>query len=317
MKISRAIVKYLTRCQLRNYSPDTIASIRRRLRIIQRVLGNIETSQINEKRLLFLLSRLTCQTNTKIRYLSDIKQLLIFLKIFSIEWHNIFPKSTPPKTDYVTELEVGQLLKSIKIEKVKSYNGELLEDYLIALRDKALILFMWSSGLRAAEICSMRRNQIDFEGGTFSIIGKENKVRLGMLSDDAESAIKTYLQARNDISDALFYCYGNHHSSSLKRRTLDGIIKRMSIKAGLRPIYPHMFRHGLATHLLKQGMDIRKVQLILGHSKLETTMRYTHITDVELVNNYREYFNKPKSLQLETRIGLRKKYKIEVKIARL
>jgi site-specific recombinase XerD len=166
-----------------------------------------------------------------------------------------------------------------------------------ALRDKAILELLFSTGLRISELCSLPRD-IDLRAEEMSIRGKGEKVRVIFISDEARKALKNYLDKRTDVEDALFIKVAHEKKfggkeSGLTRRSIERIVKEYAIKAGIsKKVTPHVIRHCFATDLLSNGADLRSVQMLLGHANISTTQIYTHITDSELRNIHKKFHNK-------------------------
>ena len=190
--------------------------------------------------------------------------------------------------DLITHTELYRLLDSPK--------GATLKD----LRDKAILELLFSTGLRVSELCSLNRD-MDLRSDELSIRGKGGKVRVVFLSESAKNAVRGYLSARKDMSDALFVQVENETSlktkkagfESLSRRSVERIVKQHAIKAGIsKKVTPHVMRHMFATDLLGNGADLRSVQAILGHANIGTTQIYTHVTDKHLRDVHKKFHNK-------------------------
>ena len=190
--------------------------------------------------------------------------------------------------DLITHEELKKLLNSPK--------GSDLKD----LRDKAILELLFSTGLRVSELCSLT-SDINLNSDELSIRGKGGKVRVVFLSDDAKGAVKKYLYARKDMSDALFIQIENDIAKknnkkmvgALTKRSVERIVKTHAIKAGIsKKVTPHVMRHMFATDLLGNGADLRSVQALLGHSSIVTTQVYTHVTDKHLLDIHKKYHNK-------------------------
>lgn len=159
-------------------------------------------------------------------------------------------------------------------------------DDVTALRDRAILELLFSTGLRVSELCALNAD-IDLSRDEFTVRGKGEKVRLVFLSPAAKQAIARYLQKRGDIEEALFVGSANHgqHAqvSRLTSRTIERLVKKHAIAAGItRKVTPHVIRHAFATDLLRNGADLRSVQALLGHENIATTQIYTHVTDAHL-----------------------------------
>ncbi|MDB5259597.1 MAG: recombinase, integrase/recombinase XerD [Candidatus Taylorbacteria bacterium] len=186
---------------------------------------------------------------------------------------------------------------------------------LKGLRDKAILELFFSTGLRVSELCSLPRD-INLRLDEFSVRGKGEKVRVVFLSEDAKKAVKDYLDKRDDMDDALFVqifgkslkdgqtkktasasspklAQGRRESLRLTSRSVERIIKQYGIKAGIsKKVTPHVIRHTFATDLLRNGADLRSVQMLLGHANISTTQIYTHVTDSELRNIHKKFHRK-------------------------
>ncbi len=172
---------------------------------------------------------------------------------------------------------------------------------LDALRDRALLTTLFSTGMRVSELCSLDRGKIDIKRGEVTVRGKGSKLRLVFLSDDAKEALNKYLDKRTDIDEALFARIprGKLTSSDTLRltpRSIQRIVEKYSIKAGIvgKNVSCHTLRHSYATDLLRNGADIRSVQAMLGHASVTTTQIYTHVTDKQLREVHQRFHNKKK-----------------------
>jgi len=165
------------------------------------------------------------------------------------------------------------------------------------LRDKAILELLFSTGLRVSELCALNRDSINFKSGEFAVRGKGDKIRLVFISETAKTALKNYLEKRQDVDEALFVRDTKNPAKSdnlrLTSRSVERLVKHYSAKAGLsKKVTPHSLRHSFATDLLMNGADIRSVQALLGHSNITTTQIYTHITDKQLREVHQAFHGK-------------------------
>ena len=153
-------------------------------------------------------------------------------------------------------------------------------------RNKAIVMFLMSTGCRIDEMCSLDKDAINFEAGECIVHGKGNKERTAYLDSVALLYLKRYLDSRTDDIPALFI-------GQRKERLLpDGVrrmLRELQKRCGVERVYPHKFRRTLATNLINRGMPIQDVAAILGHAKLDTTMRYVYIDRRTLKNAYQKY----------------------------
>lgn len=190
-----------------------------------------------------------------------------------------------------------QFLEGEDIDKLLDAPNAEKED-ILRVRDRAILELLFSTGLRVAELTSLKREQVNLKKDEFSVKGKGGKIRVVFLSDSAKAALKNYLNKRTDNDPALLRSH-NHKkiditdSKPLTARTIQRIIKKYAKLAGVSPdITPHTLRHTMATDLLAAGADLRSVQEILGHSSITTTQIYTHITNKRLKEVHRKYHHK-------------------------
>jgi integrase/recombinase XerC len=147
------------------------------------------------------------------------------------------------------------------------------------LRDRAILELMYSAGLRAGEVVALNLRDIDLPRGIVTTLGKGRKQRVALFGDACRRALANYLeneQVQPTHGDPLFT---NPEGERLTSRTVQNVVKRWALRAGLSPdVSPHTLRHSFATHLLDGGADLKTVQQLLGHESLATTQVYTHVS---------------------------------------
>lgn len=190
-------------------------------------------------------------------------------------------------------ISINELQRMFEVAKKKSK------------RDSAILQLLFSTGLRVSELCSLN-NDIDFQLDELSVRGKGEKIRIVFLSEEAREAIRDYLKDRKDMDEALFVQGGNvrmkqgdkkkeNVSLRLSPRSVERMVKQIAIEAGIsKKVTPHVIRHSFATDLLRNGADLRSVQMLLGHANIATTQVYTHFTDQELKQIHKKFHNKGK-----------------------
>ncbi len=160
----------------------------------------------------------------------------------------------------------------------------LLEHSAGGARDTAILEVLYATGARVAELCGLDRADLDRSEGTVRVRGKGAKERMIPVGDAALRALDAYLLTRGD-GDGPLFC--NPRGGRLTVRSVHRIVKTRSRAAGLtRRVTPHTLRHTFATHMLDAGADLRLIQDLLGHSRLSTTQRYTHVTADHLMRVY-------------------------------
>lgn len=230
----------------------------------------------------------TMKLKTQNYYLIALRAFLKFLRkrgIDSLSPERIeLAKVGARDLDLITADELNRLLKAPAGSSVR------------ALRDRAILELFFSTGLRVSELCSLTRD-LDLSRDEFSIRGKGDKVRVVFLSPDAKAAIRSYLDKRADIDDALFAQMGKNSKNAkdlrLTPRSVERMVKHYATKAGItRKVTPHVVRHVFATDLLENGADLRSVQALLGHANITTTQVYTHVTDKHLRDIHQRFHGK-------------------------
>lgn len=155
-------------------------------------------------------------------------------------------------------------------------------------RNQALAELLYGSGLRISEALGLDVTDVDADHCVARVLGKGAKERLAPLSDAGAAALKTWLAVRplltSPTEQAVFV---GSRGKRLNRRQAARILEDMRKSHGLaRHVSPHALRHSFATHLLEGGADLRTVQELLGHARLSTTQRYTHVTLERLIQVY-------------------------------
>lgn len=228
----------------------------------------------------------TLKKKTQNYYLIALRAFLKFLArkgIPALPPERIELAKVPERSlDLITTAELERLLKAPGTDGVK------------ALRDRAILELLFSTGLRVSELCSLD-SDLDLSRDSFSVRGKGEKVRVVFLSSEAKSAVAAYLKARKDMEEALFVNYGrgNAKPGRLSPRAVESLVKAYAIKAGItKKVTPHVIRHSFATDLLENGADLRSVQAMLGHASIQTTQIYTHVTDQHLRDIHKAFHGK-------------------------
>jgi integrase/recombinase XerC len=151
-------------------------------------------------------------------------------------------------------------------------------------RDVAIVELLYATGLRVSELTGLDLAALDQDGRTVRVLGKGGKERIVPYGAAAAGALEGYLGPRADGKGPVFL---NHRGRRLDARSIRTIVKRVAMAAGVaRRVSPHTLRHTFATHLLDAGADLRMIQELLGHSRLSTTQRYTHVGADQLMRVY-------------------------------
>ena len=143
------------------------------------------------------------------------------------------------------------------------------------IKHKLIIQVLYCSGLRVSEVISLKITDVDFNRKIIHLKGaKGAKDRITIISETVLKNIEKYLAEFRPEE----YLFESNRGGKLTTRTIQAIVSQNTKKAGLiKPVSPHSFRHSFATHLLESGLDIRYIQALLGHARLETTQIYTKV----------------------------------------
>lgn len=298
---------FLLNLQVNNLSQETIYNYERDLRVFQNFLGGagIDFDNVDKKTILnykaYLVSR---DRKTPELHLGEKK-----LTSFSINKMLSALRSYLKyliDMDYKTPISPGEI-KLIKTERKHPRVAEFKEiikliesptrfekNKIIALRNRAILEILFSTGMRISELINLRGAQIDKTGRIF-IMGKGKKERFVYLTPRAQKYIKNYLDVRG-INDSpyLFLPYRgkNVHKKDKKISSnyLEEKLKRYRELLGINiPISPHSIRHAFATYLAESGANPAAIQILLGHESLDTTTRYVHASDRYAERIHRKY----------------------------
>lgn len=185
-----------------------------------------------------------------------------------------FEKSLP---NYLTKEDFEKIREVIPLTKI------------LGLRDRAIIELLYSSGIRSMELLDLNESMINFTEREIRVIGKGNKERITFFSNISKKYIQEYIERKKkeykNYSRSIIFV--NKDGNKLDSRSLRRLISNYAKKAGIdKEVTPHVFRHSFATELLNQGVDIRYVQELLGHSSIATTQFYTHVSKTALKDAY-------------------------------
>ena len=186
------------------------------------------------------------------------------------------PKLTKHLPEYLTEEEVGKLLD---VEVKSPY------DY----RNKTILELLYSSGIRISELVNIKTPNYDSEECLIRIMGKGSKERIVPLGDYAINIMNDYMNNYRPLINKKHtdYVFVNNRGDKISRQFIFKVIKKEALKKGIKKdISPHTLRHTFATHLLKNGADLRIIQELLGHENISTTQIYTHVTNNKLKSDY-------------------------------
>lgn len=223
----------------------------------------------------------------------DLKKSSISRKVSSIKVFFKFLK----KKGHIAD-NPAALIKNPKIEKrlpkfytvdeIFHFLDTLPEDTWINRRNRAIFELIYSTGMRAQEVLDLNLKDVHIEGSWAIVKGKGGKERILPFGEKARKAVMNYLvevnEHRRESEQAIFV---NNQGYRLSYRGLLKVMKKHQLSAGLfKNLALHGIRHSFATHMLNGGADLRSIQELLGHSKLSTTQKYTHISMDKIMEIY-------------------------------
>jgi integrase/recombinase XerC len=175
-------------------------------------------------------------------------------------------------------------------------------DDALGRRDRAILELFYASGLRLSELAGLGLEDVNLSAKMVRVLGKGGKERLVPFNNSTAAALREYLRDRETLTraasraatskrgrrdrDPLFV---NYRGTRLSSRSVDRLVRRyVGACAERAGISPHALRHSFATHLLQRGADLRAIQELLGHARLSTTQRYTHVNAAQLLDVYQK-----------------------------
>ena len=161
-------------------------------------------------------------------------------------------------------------------------------DSAIIDRDRAMLELLYSSGLRLAELVDLDIGDVDMNDATVHVTGKGNKDRVVPVGRQALKALRQWSITRSDLADADEKAmFVSNRGTRISSRSVQARVKHWAKKQGIDAnVYPHLFRHSFATHVLESSHDLRGVQELLGHANISTTQVYTHLDFQHLAQIY-------------------------------
>lgn len=278
---------YLVELEIRNYSLNTIKTYKSIINNFHKFLMK-EKDLSDEKRVLRSFKRY-------IYYLKREKQVtqnyiylvtVVLKKFFEYSGLDVLneikaPKRTKSLPKSLNEYEVKNLISAL--DDYPRVDSSKTKD-LLRLRNKVILALLYSSGIRVSELVTLHKDQVDLQERTIRIRGKGEKDRIVLFDEGTKYLLEDYMEKRTDDSEYLFI---NRSGKHLTPRYVQMMIKDYARVAGIKKkVTPHILRHSFATHLLKNGVDIRAIQQLLGHSNLSTTQIYTSVDMQTLKNVY-------------------------------
>jgi integrase/recombinase XerD len=293
--MNELLKEYLTTLRFeKNLSVNTIESytndITKLLEFSENYFNITDENEIDEKILVQFyksLSDIGLSSSTSARYLSSHKSYFGYLKAQNYIEKDPTERVSSPKISrkLPVVLSFNEVEKILDAPDIKNEAG---------LRDKALLEIMYSSGLRVSEAINLHISDLIFSEELIRVMGKGSKERIVPVGSSAIKWVNKYLINSRPLLEkrgkSLNYVFLNKRGTKLSRMGIWNIVDKYTKEAGIdKEVYPHVFRHSFATHLLEGGADLRSVQEMLGHADISTTQIYTHIDREYIKQVYRDF----------------------------
>lgn len=195
------------------------------------------------------------------------------------------PKKAKKLPEILDPQEIEAMLETPNIEKPAG------------IRDKAILECLYGTGMRVSELTDLETDRMFFEIGFIRVIGKGSKERLVPVGEIAQEALEHYIEQARPLffnpkkaDKAKNKVFLNQRGGALTRMSIWNIVQKAAKEAEItKKVYPHIFRHSFATHLLEGGADLRAVQEMLGHASILTTEIYTHVDRSLLHQTHKQF----------------------------
>ena len=262
-------------------APNTVTAYLTDLRTFSRHLTREGVSLLDfdgEALTRYLESRGDLSVRSRARFLSSVRAWTRFLELSGVRKD---PRETPPAPRLPRTLP--KILSQEEVERlIDSPDPHRPE----GVRDRAILSFFYASGLRVSELATITADRVDLTTGALRVMGKGAKERIAFLDERTRHLLSDYLTTvRPAFAREHPELFLARDGAPLTRQALWTLIKKHGRAAGITsPLSPHVLRHSFATHLLEKGLDIRSIQLLLGHEDIRTTEIYTHVSLAHLEN---------------------------------
>ena len=281
----KSYLEYLS--HIKKFSPHTVRAYKQDIKQFQDYFkeNKLEVEKNNIRDFIAATFLKTKKKSTVSRKIYAIKSFYSYLLRQGKIAKNPFDVISTPKED--------KTLPEILTEKeMVEFLDRLPGDTFLHLRNKAIFEFLYATGLRISELTGLKMADVNFDEGLIRVMGKGKKERIVPFNNYARGILLEYLaEARKKfktLSDSIFL---NNRGRPITPRAIEMILQDTfrEIMGSGKKVYPHLFRHSFATHLLQRGADLRVIQELLGHSSLSTTEKYTSLNYEDLLKVYKQF----------------------------
>lgn len=249
---------------------------------------NLNVDEINSKKFseyLYFIQKINYTKTTIARKIASIRAFYKFLFQEEIIETNpadalVAPKRPKSLPDFMSEDEVENILRNVKIETPAGF------------RNRVIFELLWVSGMRISELSNLNYENLNLEQNEIKVLGKGAKERIVLIPDKTKENLKNYMDNVSDLicktkkapDSPLFINYNGFRLQNQSiRKALKEVVEKIELP---KKITPHIFRHSFATRLLENGADLRIVQELLGHASISNTQIYTHVSSARLKSVY-------------------------------
>lgn len=293
MGVNNSSKKYLEDFEIflkseKNFSPHTIRAYVADVYTFLIWADEIEVEKIDTKKFseyLYFIQKINYTKTTVARKIASIRAFYRFLYQEEIIDNNptdaiVTPKQPKTLPNFMSEDEVENILRNVKIETPAGY------------RNRVILELLWASGMRISELSGLNYENLNLEQNEIRVFGKGAKERIVLIPNKTKENLINYIENVSDLicktpkdpSSPLFINYNGYRLQNQSiRKALKEVVEKIELP---KKVTPHVFRHSFATKLLEGGADLRIVQELLGHSSIKNTQIYTHVTTSRLKSVY-------------------------------
>jgi len=278
MKLSELWPIYQRDRTIARYSPHTIKAHKTQFNLLMRFTGDIDTGKIDANLLKDYLSGCT-----------HLKTSSLGMRVRVVK--SFFTWAF--KGGYIPTNPMAGVKEPKNGDNIPKYFTDneiiILKSGCESILERTLLEFSFATGCRVGEVREINRADINWDNNSINIMGKGGKRRIIYFSDPCKELLIEYMKFRKDEDAALFVTERAPHRMSIAEMRY--ILKRIAKRSGIcNNVYPHKLRHTYATHLLNNGASIEAIRQLMGHSNMNSTLIYAHLTEEGKQNTYSRCF---------------------------
>lgn len=270
----------------RGSSDLTIAAYERDLKQLAEFLPkDLKVTQIEPSHLEGFIAELASQKQKASSIARKISAIRQFFKFCCLEKH----LEQNPADQLESPRQSRKLPGNLTHEAINSLLAAA--DSCESPRDRAIVYLLYATGIRISELVGLSTHDVDLEMSYARVKGKGSKERIAPFAPVAGEKLRDYIEnERPSFKPATDHLFLNQRGLTLTRQSAWKILKNLALTAGISTsLSPHKLRHSFATHLLESGMNLRSLQMLLGHSDLSTTQIYAHVTPEHLKTAHKKF----------------------------